>query len=107
MTAELPIEKVGARLREMMPWIKRNRLVDTSASRVARLPHPLIAREGWLFVLIALAAALGVGFLVGWWWSIPVWLAALSSCSSSAIRRATCRRIPARCCRPPTAAWSK
>jgi ketol-acid reductoisomerase len=30
MTAELPIEKVGARLREMMPWIKRNRLVDTS-----------------------------------------------------------------------------
>jgi ketol-acid reductoisomerase len=29
-TAELPIEKVGARLREMMPWIKRNRLVDTS-----------------------------------------------------------------------------
>jgi ketol-acid reductoisomerase len=30
MTAELPIERVGARLREMMPWIKRNRLVDTS-----------------------------------------------------------------------------
>jgi ketol-acid reductoisomerase len=29
-TAEHPIEKVGARLREMMPWIKRNRLVDTS-----------------------------------------------------------------------------
>src|SRR5512145_313880 len=30
MTAELPIEKVGARLREMMPWIKKNRLVDTT-----------------------------------------------------------------------------
>jgi ketol-acid reductoisomerase len=30
MTAELPIEKVGGRLREMMPWIRRNRLVDTS-----------------------------------------------------------------------------
>jgi len=30
MTAELPIEKVGARLREMMPWIRKNRLVDTS-----------------------------------------------------------------------------
>ena len=29
-TAELPIEKVGARLREMMPWIRKNRLVDTS-----------------------------------------------------------------------------
>ena len=30
MTAELPIEKVGARLREMMPWIRKDRLVDTS-----------------------------------------------------------------------------
>jgi len=30
MTAELPIEKVGARPREMMPWIRKNRLVDTS-----------------------------------------------------------------------------
>ncbi len=30
MTAEHPVEVVGARLREMMPWIKRNRLVDTS-----------------------------------------------------------------------------
>jgi ketol-acid reductoisomerase len=30
ITAELPIEKVGGKLREMMPWIKRNRLVDTS-----------------------------------------------------------------------------
>ena len=30
MTAEHPIEKVGARLREMMPWIRKNRLVDTT-----------------------------------------------------------------------------
>jgi ketol-acid reductoisomerase len=30
MTAELPIEKIGARLREMMPWIRKNRLVDTT-----------------------------------------------------------------------------
>ncbi|MGE0875100.1 MAG: ketol-acid reductoisomerase [Burkholderiales bacterium] len=30
ITAELQIEKVGARLREMMPWIRKNRLVDTS-----------------------------------------------------------------------------
>ncbi len=29
-TAEHPIEKVGGRLREMMPWIRKNRLVDTS-----------------------------------------------------------------------------
>src|SRR5499427_4135255 len=30
MTAEHPVERVGAKLREMMPWIKRNRLVDTN-----------------------------------------------------------------------------
>src|ERR671926_311315 len=30
MTAELPIEKVGGRLREMMPWIRKNRLGDPS-----------------------------------------------------------------------------
>jgi ketol-acid reductoisomerase len=30
MTAEHEIEKVGGKLREMMPWIRRNRLVDTS-----------------------------------------------------------------------------
>ncbi len=26
--AEHPIEQVGGRLREMMPWIRRNKLVD-------------------------------------------------------------------------------
>jgi ketol-acid reductoisomerase len=30
LTAEHPIEVVGEKLRAMMPWIKRNRLVDTS-----------------------------------------------------------------------------
>ena len=30
LTAEHPIEKVGGRLREMMPWIRKNRLVDQS-----------------------------------------------------------------------------
>jgi ketol-acid reductoisomerase len=30
ITAEHPIETVGGRLREMMPWIRKNRLVDTS-----------------------------------------------------------------------------
>ena len=30
MTAQHPIEQVGSKLREMMPWIKRNKLVDQS-----------------------------------------------------------------------------
>jgi phosphatidylserine decarboxylase len=37
-------------------------------------PHPLIAREGWLFVGIACLAALLTGLLFSWWWSIPLWL---------------------------------
>jgi ketol-acid reductoisomerase len=30
ITAQHPIEVVGAKLREMMPWIRKNRLVDQS-----------------------------------------------------------------------------
>ena len=30
MMAEQPIEVVGEQLRAMMPWIKKNRLVDQS-----------------------------------------------------------------------------
>jgi phosphatidylserine decarboxylase len=40
-------------------------------------PHPLIAREGWPFLGIALAASVLVAWLAGWWWSLPLWLAAL------------------------------
>ena len=40
-------------------------------------PHPIIAREGWLFLGIAVAAALGVAWIAGFAWSLPVWLAAL------------------------------
>jgi phosphatidylserine decarboxylase len=37
----------------------------------------LIAREGWPFLGVALAAALVVAALAGWAWSLPLWLAAL------------------------------
>ncbi len=40
-------------------------------------PHPIIAREGWGHVAVTIAAALAVGWLAGWWWSAPLWLAAL------------------------------
>lgn len=39
-------------------------------------PHPLIAREGWTFVAIAVAAAAAVGWFVGWGWSLPLWVIA-------------------------------
>lgn len=37
--------------------------------------HPLIAREGWNFLAIAVAASLGAAFLFGWAWSLPFWIA--------------------------------
>jgi phosphatidylserine decarboxylase len=40
-------------------------------------PHPVIAREGWPFLGIAVAVALLVAVFAGWWWSLPLWLAAL------------------------------
>jgi len=40
-------------------------------------PHPVVAREGWPFLGLAVAAALLVAVFAGWWWSLPLWLAAL------------------------------
>ncbi|MCZ7599113.1 MAG: phosphatidylserine decarboxylase [Gammaproteobacteria bacterium] len=39
------------------------------------LKYPLIAREGRLYILIALGAAIVVTAAAGWLWSIPLWLA--------------------------------
>jgi len=43
---------------------------------MAHYPHPIIAREGWLHIVIAFSAALGSTFLVGWLWAIPFWVIA-------------------------------
>lgn len=40
-------------------------------------PHPVIAREGWPFVAVAVAAATAVNVYVGIWWALPLWLIAL------------------------------
>jgi phosphatidylserine decarboxylase len=40
-------------------------------------PHPLIAREGWIFVGIGLVVSVLVGVFLGWGWSVPFWLATL------------------------------
>src|SRR6188768_2029502 len=43
---------------------------------MAQYPHPIIAREGWLHIAIAFAAAFGATLLLGWLWSIPFWMIA-------------------------------
>jgi phosphatidylserine decarboxylase len=40
-------------------------------------PHPIIAREGWPFLAIAVGVSLVVAWFAGWLWSIPFWIAAL------------------------------
>jgi phosphatidylserine decarboxylase len=43
----------------------------------APYPHPVIAREGWPFLIGAIVVSLAVGFFLGWWWSAPLWLGTL------------------------------
>jgi phosphatidylserine decarboxylase len=40
-------------------------------------PHPIIAREGWGHVAVAIGVAVAVGWFAGWWWSAPLWIAVL------------------------------
>jgi len=43
----------------------------------SRYPHPLIAREGWPFLGIAVAVSLGVQFFLASMWALPCWAATL------------------------------
>ena len=36
--------------------------------------HPLLAREGWLFILIAFGLSVMVTWAGGWLWSLPFWI---------------------------------
>ena len=40
-------------------------------------PHPIIAREGWPFLAVAVIASLAVTFIAPWYCSLPLWLASL------------------------------
>ena len=37
--------------------------------------HPLLAREGWVHIAIAVSVAIVVTVVAGWLWAVPVWLA--------------------------------
>ncbi len=41
---------------------------------MSNYPHPLLAREGWPFIALSLAAAIVVWALAGFAWSIPLWI---------------------------------
>ena len=47
------------------------------AAQPADYPHPLIAKEGWPFIAIAIAASVASGLFAGWGWSAPLWLITL------------------------------
>lgn len=40
-------------------------------------PHPILAREGWPFIALAVGAAAAVAAFAGGLWSLPLWVVAL------------------------------
>ena len=43
---------------------------------MSNYPHPIIAKEGWPYLALAVVVAAVATFFIGWW-SAPLWLAAL------------------------------
>lgn len=44
---------------------------------MAHYPHPIIAREGWLHIIIAFSSAIAATVLMDWPWAIPFWIIAI------------------------------
>ena len=44
---------------------------------MAYYPHPIIAREGWLHIVIAFAVAICATAYLDWLWALPFWVIAL------------------------------
>jgi len=44
---------------------------------MAQRPQPLLAREGWVHISVAVLAAALVHYFAGAWWALPLWLLAL------------------------------
>jgi len=113
LMAEHPIEKIGERLRDMMPWIRKNRLVDTSRNEPAASPSWARKRIRRSPARAGRSSRPRSRSHSPW----PAWPAgggarrrgspSRSSRSSSATRRAPRPRAPARCFRPPTDGWSR
>ena len=40
-------------------------------------PHPIVAREGWIYIGSACGGALLVHWTLGFWWAVPIWLIVL------------------------------
>ncbi|HEU4622634.1 MAG TPA: phosphatidylserine decarboxylase [Burkholderiaceae bacterium] len=40
-------------------------------------PHPIIAREGWRYIALAVVVAFATHFVLGFWIALPFWLIAL------------------------------
>lgn len=43
---------------------------------MAHYPHPIVAKEGWPFLALAIAVASAVSWFGGWW-SVPFWIVAV------------------------------
>ncbi len=52
-------------------------LASSILNPMNQYPHPIIAREGWPFLAIAVAIAALVTYFGGGWWSLLLWLVAL------------------------------